>query len=81
MLKYVSYEPQDLVARVRRAIEDAIRAKRMTLEESRALLRMYEAGLGGYTYLRARPAYNACRPSPAQQQQPASAALYAQATL
>ncbi len=51
MLRYVSYSPEDLVARVRRSTEEAIRAKRMSLEESRQLLRMYEAGLGGYTYL------------------------------
>ena len=51
VLKYVSYSPEDLVARMRRFTESAIRTKRMTLEESRALLRMYEAGLGGYTYL------------------------------
>ena len=51
VLKYVSYSPEDLVARMRRFTETAIRTKKMTLEESRALLRMYEAGLGGYTYL------------------------------
>ena len=51
VLKYVSYSPEDLVARMRRFTESAIRMKRMTLEESRALLRMYEDGLGGYTYL------------------------------
>jgi arginine decarboxylase len=51
VLKYVSYNPEDLVARVRRSTEEAIRKKVMTLEESRNFLRMYEAGLGGYTYL------------------------------
>jgi arginine decarboxylase len=51
VLKYVSYSPEDLVARLRRSTEEAIRAKRMTLEESRMLLRSYEAGMSGYTYL------------------------------
>ena len=51
MLKYVSYDREDLVARVRRFAERALRANRMTLEESRPLLRLYEEGLAGYTYL------------------------------
>ena len=34
-----------------RAAEVALRAKRITLEESRTLLRNYEQGLAGYTYL------------------------------
>src|SRR2546430_802386 len=51
VLKYVSYNKEDLVARVRRAVEVALRAKRMTLEETRHLLRIYEDGLAGYTYL------------------------------
>jgi arginine decarboxylase len=51
VLKYVSYSSEELMARLRRSSEEAIRSKRMTLEESRNLLRSYEAGLGGYTYL------------------------------
>jgi arginine decarboxylase len=51
VLKYVSYNPEDLVARLRRSTEEAIRGKRMTLEEARNLLRSYEAGMVGYTYL------------------------------
>ena len=51
VLKYVSYAREDLVARVRRFAELALRANRMTLEETRSLLRMYEEGLAGYTYL------------------------------
>jgi arginine decarboxylase len=51
VLRYVRYTKGDLIARVRRAAEVAMRAKRMTLEESRHLLRRYEAGLSGYTYL------------------------------
>jgi arginine decarboxylase len=51
VLRYVSYVKEDLVARLRRAVEVALRARRMTLEESRAVLRLYEEGLTGYTYL------------------------------
>jgi arginine decarboxylase len=51
VLKYVSYAREDLVARVRRFAEQAVRANGMSLEETRSLLRMYEEGLSGYTYL------------------------------
>jgi arginine decarboxylase len=51
VLRYVRYDRDNLVARVRRAAETAWRAKRMTLEESRRLVRRYEEGLSGYTYL------------------------------
>jgi arginine decarboxylase len=51
VLKYVSYSREELVARLRRFAELAVRANRMTLEETRSMLRMYEEGLAGYTYL------------------------------
>jgi arginine decarboxylase len=51
VLKYVSYAREDLVARVRRFAEMAVRANRMSLDETRSLVRMYEEGLSGYTYL------------------------------
>ena len=51
VLRYVRYSRDHLVAKVRKAAEAALRAKRMTLEESRHLLRRYEEGLSGYTYL------------------------------
>jgi arginine decarboxylase len=51
VLAYVSYTKKELMAQVRRATEAALKAKRMTLEESKHLLRMYEQGLAGYTYL------------------------------
>jgi arginine decarboxylase len=51
VLKYVSYAREDLVARVRRFAEQAVRSNGMSLEETRSLLRMYEEGLSGYTYL------------------------------
>jgi arginine decarboxylase len=51
VLNYVSYHKDDLVARLRKYAESALRAGRITLDESRQLLRMYEDGLAGYTYL------------------------------
>ena len=51
VLRYVSYDPVDLVSAVRRFAEIALRAKRITLEDSRQLLQVYEKGLAGYTYL------------------------------
>ncbi len=51
VLQYVSYSRSDLVARLRRAIEESLRAGRLTLEASGHLMRIYEEGLSGYTYL------------------------------
>ena len=51
VLEYVRYTRNELVGRVRSHAEEALRARRMTREESRQLLRVYEAGLSGYTYL------------------------------
>ncbi len=51
VLNYVSYSRDDLVARVRKFAEVALRAGRISLDESRPLLRAYEDGLAGYTYL------------------------------
>ena len=51
VLKYVGHSPEDLQARMRRAAEIALRSRRMTIEETRKLLGMYEQGLTGYTYL------------------------------
>jgi arginine decarboxylase len=50
-LKYVSYTKEALMARLRRLAESALRSGRITLEESRRILRFYEEGLSGYTYL------------------------------
>ncbi len=51
VLKYVSYSKEDLVARLRRSAETALRAGTITLEQSRQILRAFEEGLSGYTYL------------------------------
>jgi arginine decarboxylase len=51
VLNYVSYNKDDLVAKLRKSTEVALRNGKLTLDESRQLLRMYEEGLSGYTYL------------------------------
>jgi arginine decarboxylase len=51
VLQYVQYNRDELLSRARRSVETALRNKRITLEESRAVLRKYEEGLSGYTYL------------------------------
>jgi arginine decarboxylase len=53
VLSYVQYQRDDLIARVRRAIEDAVREKRLTPAESGRLMRRYQEGLDGPTYLTA----------------------------
>jgi arginine decarboxylase len=51
VLSYVEYFETDLLANVRRSIEKALAEDRLSFEESAALLRRYEQGLAGYTYL------------------------------
>ena len=51
VLGYVQYDRPTLVRQVRNAVERALSRKTITLEESRLLLRYYEDGLNGYTYL------------------------------
>ncbi|MCC6809283.1 MAG: biosynthetic arginine decarboxylase [Deltaproteobacteria bacterium] len=51
VLQYVSYTRDGLIARARQAVEQALRTKKLTFEESRDFLRLYEQGLSGYTYL------------------------------
>jgi arginine decarboxylase len=51
VLHYVQYSADELVARMRKDVERAVRTGKISLEESRLLLRFYESGLEGYTYL------------------------------
>jgi len=51
VLSYVEYFRQDLLDTLRRRIEQAIEEDRMSLEESAALAKRFEAGLASYTYL------------------------------
>lgn len=59
VLGYVQYQKQDLVQRLRRANEDALRRGLLTFEESALLVKRYEEGLSGYTYLEEEPAPHA----------------------
>jgi arginine decarboxylase len=51
VLGYVEYERPALVKQIRSAIEKALTAKTISIEESKLLMRYYEEGLSGYTYL------------------------------
>ncbi len=51
VLHYVQYSADELVAQMRKDVERAVRAGKISLDESRQLLRFYESGLEGYTYL------------------------------
>ena len=68
VLGYVQYDRADLVRRVRRASEEALRQRAISLEESALLLRRYEEGLSGYTYLEEDTA--ALTPMPATPTEP-----------
>lgn len=50
VLSYVEYNPHELLDRMRRMAERAVRASRITPEERRLIMDAYEAGLRGYTY-------------------------------
>ena len=51
VLKYVQYDPEDLKRAMRLDIEAACRQGRITLAEGKSLLKFYDDGLEGYTYL------------------------------
>ncbi len=51
VLAYVQYNAENLKESLRKDVERAVRAGKINLTESRQLLRFYEAGLDGYTYL------------------------------
>ena len=56
VLGYVQYQKQNLVQRVREASEEALRRGLLTFEESALLIRRFDEGLSGYTYLEEEPA-------------------------
>ncbi|HEV3258316.1 MAG TPA: biosynthetic arginine decarboxylase, partial [Gemmataceae bacterium] len=51
VLQYVQYSADELLARMRKDVERAVRSGKSSIEESRHLLKFYETGLEGYTYL------------------------------
>ncbi len=51
VLSFVDYSPSDLLGRLRNNVEQALRKKLMTIEESRTLINRFRQGMIGYTYL------------------------------
>jgi arginine decarboxylase len=51
VLDYVEFEPDALVRKLRTDVEMAVRESRLDFQEAGRLLRFYEEGLQGYTYL------------------------------
>jgi arginine decarboxylase len=51
VLQYVQYSADELLARMRKDVERAVKTGKLSVTESRQLLRFYENGLDGYTYL------------------------------
>jgi arginine decarboxylase len=51
VLAYVQYSAEELTGRLRKDVEKAVRTGKISLAESRQMLRFYESGLDGYTYL------------------------------
>jgi len=51
VLQYVQYSADELISLMRKDVEKAVRGGKVSVEESRTLLRFYETGLEGYTYL------------------------------
>jgi arginine decarboxylase len=51
VLEYVQYTEDDLMFRVNKAIEVAVRNGSMSAEESATFMRRYKESLSGYTYL------------------------------
>ena len=51
VLDYVQFQSKTLLEQFRRSVEAAVRDGKISYEESGTLLRFYEDGLNGYTYL------------------------------
>ena len=51
VLQYVQFSAEELMRSMRKSVEKALREDKINLDESRLLLRFYETGLKGYTYL------------------------------
>jgi arginine decarboxylase len=51
VLRYVDYEPNELLRRLRANIETALRSGSLTLDESRQLISRFQSGMASYTYL------------------------------
>jgi arginine decarboxylase len=56
VLNYVEFDAEALVTKLRSDVEAAVRGGRLDYQEAGRMLRFYEDGLGGYTYLEEKPA-------------------------
>ena len=50
VLAYVEYDPKEMLDRVRRLAEQGVRSGKLSVQERREIVEVYEAGLRGYTY-------------------------------
>jgi len=57
VLSYVQFNGDQLQDRMRKQVEAAVREKRISLEEGAQLMRYYDQGMRGYTYLEEPSAY------------------------
>jgi len=51
VLAYVQFSADELLAKMRKEVEKAVRTNKISLNDSRQMLKFYESGLDGYTYL------------------------------
>ncbi|MDB5328621.1 MAG: biosynthetic arginine decarboxylase [Phycisphaerales bacterium] len=51
VLNYVQYNSEELLRSMRKTVEKGVKEQKLSIEEARLLLRFYEDGLDGYTYL------------------------------
>jgi arginine decarboxylase len=51
VLSYVQYDSEDLIKSMRRDIERAVKAGTMSVSDGQSLLKFYDQGMEGYTYL------------------------------
>jgi len=54
VLKYVEFDAEGLMTKLRQDVEAAVRCERLTYEEAGHVLKFYEDGMRGYTYLEDR---------------------------
>ena len=51
VLAYVQYNADELTSKLRKEVQKAVRSGKLSLTEEKQLLKFYESGLDGYTYL------------------------------
>ncbi len=51
LLRYVQYDVETLINKLRNAVEAGVKSKKLSLRESAKFLKIYQDGLNGYSYL------------------------------